>query len=310
MPQMIRHLTFWPKCPYGDHVRHFRTLIVMTSRPTDHPRIRRPRSSSRVRALMRTGWLPDQHGSWMMALLPFLVGATRGGWRPLHLLVLAAWMVAFMLFSAGSWWIRSPKRQRFAAATGTWAVSTVLLGGASVLCAPKLLSWAPIFAPLIAIALVQSLRRRQRSILARLSQVFASVFMCPVAVDISIAFRRTHWFPWQGGELWPQAWCAWAALAGVLVGSVLHVRCLIRERGNPTWIVASVIWHALTVVGTAWAAAAGQLHWLVPCTFALAFTRATFMPWKHQRTTIAVKYIGLAELVVMVAVGASLMVAP
>jgi len=34
------------------------------------------------------------------------------------------------------------------------------------------------------------------------------------------------------------------------------------------------------------------------------------MPWKHQRTTIAVKYIGLAELVVMVAVGASLMVAP
>lgn len=272
-----------------------------------------------MHALASHGWVPDQHGAWPMATVPILVGAVASGFVWRHVLLLCAWVAGFLFFNAAGLWLRSPRRSRYAPAVRLWLAVSAVLGAATVLSAPHLLRWGPVFAPLVLVAFWEAARGRERSLASRLATVVACGLTCAPAHDLSPA--TTHvpgWWPWRDavGQVdpatgWTHAWILTALLTAYLVGTVPHVRCLIRGRGDARWIAGSVAWHAAGVAGAVAATAAGATSWAVPAVWALLLARAAAMPWgQSRRGPWAPKTIGVTEMVMCAAVAASLLLPP
>lgn len=282
---------------------------------------RRPaRRGSRFRRLAARGWVPDQHGAWPMAILPIVVGALDSHPRWMHLLLLLAWVAGFLLFHVGTLWIASPRRGRYASALLSWGGCAAVLGVAVLVLQPALLWWAPVFAPLVVVALVEALRRRTRSMASRISTVLASSLTCAVAHDLgwgtvrAAGLRDGEWWPWWDGAAtvpvsgWGHAWIVTAVLAAYFLGTVPHVRALIRGRGNPAWVFASLLWHVLTLVGVVVVAGAGGVSWWVVVVWGVLVVRALVIPLdQSRRGPWTPKAIGLTEMAVCVLVAVSLL---
>lgn len=264
------------------------------------PARRRPR----MRRLAATGWVPDQHGAWPMALVPPALGAILGGVRPAHLLMVAAWVAAFLLFNAGSLWLRSPRRARYWPAVRAWGVTTGVLGIALLAWHPELLRWAPVFLPLVAVAVEEAWRRRERSMAARLATVLAASLMCGVSAGLGGGLGGVGgWWPWRDpvGDPtrgWTHAWVLTALLGAYFVGTVPYVRSLIRGRGDARWVVASGVWHAALLCGAVVASRVGAVS---PVVVGVAFVLAVRALWvpldQSRRGPWPPVRIGIAEMV-------------
>ena len=85
---------------------------------------------SKMRSLVRHGWLSNEHGAWIMTVLPIAVGICTVHPQPIQFLLLAAWTAAYCSFHALSlYWSASPKRRRtYLPAFLTWASIAVVCG--------------------------------------------------------------------------------------------------------------------------------------------------------------------------------------
>ena len=85
---------------------------------------------SKMRSLVRRGWLSNEHGAWVMTVLPIAVGICTVHPQPIQFLLLAAWTAAYCAFHALSlYWAASPKRRRtYLPAFLTWASIAVVCG--------------------------------------------------------------------------------------------------------------------------------------------------------------------------------------
>lgn len=275
------------------------------------------RRRSRMRRLARAGWVPDQHGAWPMAVVPPVVGAVLGGVRPVHLLLVAAWIAAFLLFNAGGLWVRSPRRARYWPAVRTWGVSTILLGAVLLVWHPELLRWAPLFLPLVVVAVEEAWNRRERSMASRISTVLASSLTCAVSAGLgSGPVSAPGWWPWRDGvwdptQGWSHVWVVTALLAGYFLGTIPYVRSLIRRRGDRRWVVASVAWHVAFVVGAGAAMVVSATHWSVVGIGIVLFLRSMLVPLDQARRGPwpAVR-IGVLEMVLCLLVAVAVLLPP
>lgn len=192
--------------------------------------------------------MPDQHGAWAMLAAPLLVGTLGGGASWLHLLLATTWLVAYLAFHAAGLWLKSRRRRRYSPAARAYTVAVVALGLPLIALDPRLLWWAPVFAPLLAVGLWCAWTRRERSLLNDGATVLAACLMTVVAWQLG-----TH--PYAAP---PAAW-AWATVLWVyFFGTALYVKTMIRERGNPVMLRLSIGYHALAAtVAAALAVGAG-----------------------------------------------------
>lgn len=236
------------------------------------------------------GWLPNQHGAWAMLVVPWLLGfaeVLRDGNDALSATVLlACWMVGYFAFFSTSQWLRSRMKPRYLLAVWTYAAASGVLGTGLLLLRPEWLSWAVVFAPVVAVTLWLSWRRRDRSLLAGACTVAAASLM-PMVMN--------------SDGLWP--WTAQPTAVGVSLvcfgyffGTVLYVKTIIRERGSRGWVAASVLWHLLCV----W----GSLHLpeslpraLLASFFGLMAARAWVVPWLGplRGRNFSAKDVGVGE---------------
>lgn len=252
------------------------------------------RRPSRLRALARDGWIPDQHGAWPMTVLPIVIGAALGGPTWEHLVLGFAWTTAFACFNAVEHWVKSPKRRRSAIIRAVVASGAVAAasGGAYLAFRPALAWWAVGFVPLVGVALWEVRAGRERSILARLATIAASSLMLPVAFSVS----ASGGFP---GSVPARVWVAAGVLDAQFAGTVPTVRSMVRGRGDRRWVIGSVLFHALCTAAVAGLAAAGLISaWAVPVWVAMT-VRAWAMPaWSERRARpLAPKVIGPLEFV-------------
>ena len=252
------------------------------------------RRPSRLRALARDGWIPDQHGAWPMTVLPIVIGAALGGPTWEHLVLGFAWTTAFACFNAVEHWVKSPKRRRsviIRAVVASGAVAAAS-GGAYLAFRPALAWWAIGFVPLVGVALWEVRAGRERSIRARLATIAASSLMLPVAFSVS----ASGGFP---GSVPARVWVAAGVLGAQFAGTVPTVRSMVRRRGDRRWVIGSVLFHALCTAAVAGLAAAGLISaWAVPVWVAMT-VRAWAMPaWSERRARpLAPKVIGPLEFV-------------
>lgn len=248
----------------------------------------------------RSTWvptLPPQHGAWAFLIVPVLaafaiVGASPAGW-----LLLGAWLCAYPLgYYAGraltararrGTWTRLARRE--AARAVPWAVLTALLGVPLAVTRPWLLLAVIGLAALWGLGLVVADRTGERSMANDLLLVAQAAVAVPLTVAVvagpgtvtGVAARDTA--------------TATALVAAYLVGSVLHVKALIREADRPAYRRASAGWH----VACAAASLTASPWWLLG--FGPAAIRALVLRPGMRARAIGAVEAGVAVLMVVAA---------
>ena len=181
----------------------------------------------------------------------------------------------------------------------TYGAITALAGIAALITQWQLIAWLPIFAPIIAVAVYETIKRRERSLVSGWSTVLAAAMMLPTVASISTSGTPAA----VSGDLW---WAtAWFAL--YFGGSIYYVKTLIRDFGNHARFIQSVGFHAAVFIGAIALAVAQPHTWPVAVVGALLAARSYAVPRIAQRRgkRIPPKYVGMIDGLVTVFVVAA-----
>lgn len=241
--------------------------------PTKQRSQQKPTQQSQRRPKRRLpGWVSNQHGAWAMVIVPPIVALTLApSWT--GALLALTWWFGYFFFFAASVWMRARFRRKHLPPVATYGAITAVLGIGTLFADWTLLRWLPLYAPLIAIAVYETWRRRPRSLLSGLSTVLAANLILPTIVSASEPLTST-------------VWATTAVLAAFFVGTLPYVKTLIRERGSKAWVTGSVAFHAAALVLVCLLTFWGLAHWLTIPTFAVLLVRAWGMPWYAARNNM------------------------
>ena len=224
----------------------------------------------------RGGWVPPQHGAWAMLLLPFVAGLLpawggRAAW--LHLPMLVAWLAAYLFSYFAFLAVKTGRPGRVQPQLVVYGGVTAAAGLPVVALRPALLWLAPAFAACLAVNAVAARHRADRSLV---NDVASVVQACLVAPAVTVVAQ----VPARG------ATGAAVAVGLYLVGTVLFVKTMIRERGDRRYRTASIGYHLVATV------AATALSWWLAVPFALYALRAAVLPGRP----LSPKRVGLLEV--------------
>jgi len=210
------------------------------------------------------------------------------GWGTATLV--ATWLLGYFAFHAATGWLkaRPARRARWQPALLIYGGATLVLGLTTVaLIGWTVLTWLVAFVPLALVALIATAKHRERSLASGLATVAAACLMLPVVAAPSPEVL-------SGAPLAPLVGGLTAAMFGYFGGTVLHVKSLIRGRGQRRWAIASTFWHLIAVVVAAMLV--GVAGWGWPAIFALALVRAVVLLRVNQLRRLPPLTIGLIEL--------------
>ena len=246
----------------------------------------------------RRAWVPGQHGAWSMLVMPAIVGWVVGGFSWVNLLLIPSWWGAYLTYWAWSQWLRTRsarKRALLLVPLIVYTAWTGLLGLVTLVAAPYLLQWLVPMLPLLAIALWEVWRGRERSLPSGLATTAAASLIA--AVTYSLAVRGAGGFLGTGGNDaalpgaspngglhgWPWMWLVTASTAAYFCGTVPYIKSMIRERFNNRLLGATVAAHAVAAAVAVWLAAGGWLPWLHAVLWVVLAVRSLVMPlWQWR----------------------------
>lgn len=232
------------------------------------PRLSRRTLSGRHR------WLPPQHGAWAMLLLPYIAAVSVTGPAWPHLPLLGAWLAGYLFSYYALLAVKTGRADRVGPQLLTYGGVAVLFATVVLAVRPALLGYAPVFALLVTVNVWYARRRQERSLvndLALVAQSVIVVFMVATVAGVA-----------------PAALTGVAGAVGAyLVGTVLFVKTMIRERGNAAYRRASLAYHLMALI-----AAAAWWGPVAAVVFALLLLRATALAGR----SLPPARIGMIEL--------------
>ena len=233
---------------------------------------------------------PPQHGAWAYLIIPSVMAAFLGAGTWPGLIFSITWVGAYPLsyFSGralvarlrrGSWTVRAINELRLAR---PWGLLTTIGGAALITLRPWIILPGLLVVGLWSISVCLSWAGRERGITNDLLLVLlasiAPILMYQVANDDRSIRNLPH-----------AIWIASYICLLFFVGSVLHVKALIREAKNPRWHTASICFNLVVLIILPLTT---HSWWLtVPFLFALARTLVMKPGGRPGR-------IGVVELVV------------
>lgn len=230
-----------------------------------------------------------------MIIIPALSGVVLAGWELIHLPLLLLWWLGYFAFQAGALWLKSRRKPKYLPPLRAYALAAVPFGVTVLIMRPALALWAPVFAPLVGIAVWAAMARRERGLLNDTATVLAAALM--VAVTFSAAAPADD-------PRWPWVWTVTAVEFAYFWGTVPHVKALIRERNNPAYRRFSAAYHAVLALVIAAATVAGAFTdaplggWFLTAVWVGLAVRAAWMPAHQQRTRpMRAMVIGMTEVV-------------
>ena len=201
--------------------------------------------------------VPPQHGAWAFLLVPLILAGFLGAATPVGLLFAVTWVLAYPVSYFGSRavmtrlrrheWSRIAVRERTEAIP--WLVLFVLAAIPLVVLRPWLVIAGIGVGAVWLVSAWLTWIGRERGIANDLVLVVLSAVAVPLM-----------WMAAQDSFAVPSdIWMATAVTAAFFVGSVLHVKSLIREADDRRWHIASIVYAV-----TASIAAPFVSWWLLP----------------------------------------------
>lgn len=223
---------------------------------------------------MKRGYLPGQHGAWAMLIIPFLFGMFAAGPAPVHALLFAVWLLAYLFSYAWLQWIRTGK-DLFRKPAYLYGGLLVPAGAALLVWCPALARYALLYLPLLAVNAYYARRNRERAFVNDLAAVVQFSLMTFVAYEAG------------GGTDWRTAAGLFALSLLYFAGTIFYVKTVIREKHNIRYYRASIGYHLLSLAaGTAWFSP------FLAVPFAVLLARAIWVP----RANLTVKRVGMLEI--------------
>ncbi len=238
-----------------------------------------------TRAAAPALWFPRQHGAWAMLALPLLLGVAASapsGWQ----LVLAVAAVAGYLEAATAQaWLRARRRPSFVPALVVYGAVFAVAGVALLAAFPALALAAVVVLPAGALVVGGARPGTRRDLVNSLAQTAIALVLVPAAALVSGS--------WETDTVIRATLVA----TGYLVGTILVVRSVIRERGNRRFAGLSIGFHA-TFTGLA----ALALPWPYVVFFAALTARAVALPLVERRRAGTARplrpiHVGIVEMV-------------
>ncbi|PDO10037.1 MAG: hypothetical protein BLM47_09525 [Candidatus Reconcilbacillus cellulovorans] len=223
----------------------------------------------------RRAYVPKQHGAWAMLAVPFWFGMIASGPKPVHALLFAVWLSAYLLSYPLLQWVRTGKKSLYGRPTFVYAALLAASGSALAAVRPDLARWLPAFAPLFLVNVAYAAKNRERAFWNDIAAVVQFSLIVFVAYDAG------------GGRDWPLAGELFGLSVLYFAGTVFFVKTIIRERHNRRFYRLSVAYHAAVVAVAAVWFPPGMLPPLV-----VLLVRAAWTP----RTRLTVKQTGMLEI--------------
>jgi len=224
---------------------------------------------------MKSAYMPGQHGAWAMLTVPFALGAFAAGPVWLHAPLFVFWLSAYLFSHPFLQWIKTKNVRRYGGPMLVYGLVLAVSGAALVVFEPGLARWAPLFLPPFLVNVRHARLNRERALANDLAAVVLFGLIVFVAWDA--ADRKD----------WGTAGALFALSVLYFTGTVLYVKTVIREKHNPRYYAASVIYHALLPV------MAGLLFrsWALVVVSGWLLVRAVWLP----RTDPKVRTVGMLE---------------
>jgi hypothetical protein len=214
-----------------------------------------------------------------MLAVPYLTGLVAVGFRWPDLPLLIGWLAGYLLSYYVLLGFKSRRPARYREPITLYAAVTVPMVLLTVLAAPGVLAWAPLYAGLFAVNAWHAYRRRERAFLNDLAAVVQSCSI--VFVTATVAGRPAA-----------DALGVFLLCLGYFTGTVFYVKTMIRERGNVRFRRWSVAYHLVACAVAWWASPVAGLF------FTVLLARAAVLP--HRSLTP--RQVGSGELALCVLV--------
>lgn len=224
--------------------------------------------------------ISNQHGAIVMALLPFLYGMLSSPtiiWQ--HGFLLLAWACLYLF----TYPFFNLFKGRNLAQNRTWAIGyglTALLFALPALWHNwQLLYFLLAMLPFGLLAVYYVKQKDERA----LGNDLAAIAIFGIA-GMAAYYFADHTFDWQLARVffYPSLF---------FVGTTLYVKSILRERKDPRYLQASMIFHLLCVLLIAY------FDWQTALCFVPALLRAVIVPlWVMPRKRLNPKQIGLIEM--------------
>lgn len=223
---------------------------------------------------MKAAYVPNQHGAWAMLILPFLFGISASEAKWLQLPLFACWLLVYLFSFPVLQWVKTGKSERYRRPAIAYGILLTPVAIGILAVEPKLFWFTLPILPLFLINLYYAKKKDERALINDVAAILLfSYIVFPV------------WFVGGGGD-YSTAVELFALSALYFVGTAFYVKTIIRERNNPAYYLASILYHAgLTLVGTL------LDPWLVlPMSVLLA--RAAVLP----KIGVTAKQAGITEI--------------
>lgn len=235
-------------------------------------------------------WIPRQHGAWAMLLLPLLLGTAAGRPDPWQVVVAGAAVSGYLLSSALQAWARARRSSAYRSPILVYGIAFGTLGLLLAWAFPPLLLTLVVVGPSSVVILGGARPGTRRDLANSVAQVAQALVLVPAAAYVS------------GNPDASRVAAYTLVAAAYLLGSVLVVRSVLRERGNESFARVSIGTH-VALLAVAWL--------LLPAGFALVAgwlaARAAALPllqrrWAGGPRALRPVHVGLVEIVSSLAV--------
>lgn len=267
-----------PPTPPASPVVRYGDIMIATPRPATG------------RSPARRAWIPRQHGAWAMLLLPVLLGIAASRPSAWHLALGAAALTAYLASASLQGWSRARRPPALLAPVVVYTTVFGILGLGLIVAFPALALVLVVVGPTAAIVFGGARPGTRRDLANSVAQVVQALVLVPAAA-------------WVSGEFDVQRVMLYTLVAtGYLLGTVLVVRSVLRERGNERFALISVGFHLCLV---ALSALALPLAYTVVGAFLAA--RAAALPvlqrrWSSGPHPLRPVHVGIVEIVASTAV--------
>jgi hypothetical protein len=201
-----------------------------------------------------------------MLALPLLLGVAATAPSPWHLLLGIAALAGYLAAATAQAWLRARRRSSFVTSLAIFGSLFAVAGFILLAVFPALALSAVVVVPAGALVLGGARPGTPRDLANSLTQTVIALVLVPAAGYVSGAWETEAVV---GATL---------VAAGYLVGSVLVVRSVIRERGNRGFVAFSMAFHAAFLI-----VAVVALPWPYAACAAGLLARAVALPLVERR---------------------------